>query len=150
MEAELGPFDDGSGVGTGGNSERKGTMSTSEDFIFFFTRFIFSLSLACHGGQKLFGLFGGPQATIHDPLMLVAGIFEFVGGLCVALGLKTRPIAFLLCGEMAVAYFKVNFHGSFWPIENGGELAVLYCFFFLYLSARGAGNASIDRLWGKA
>ena len=87
---------------------------------------------------------------LHVPLMLTAGILEFGGGILIALGLFTRPLAFLLSGEMAVAYFKAHHPGGFWPIMNHGELAVVYCFFFLYLLTRGAGTLSIDGLRKKA
>ena len=87
---------------------------------------------------------------LHNPLMLTAGILEFGGGLFIALGLFTRPVAFVLSGEMAVAYFKAHFPGGFWPILNHGEPAVLFCFFYLYLAVRGAGKASIDGMRGKA
>ncbi|HYL73145.1 MAG TPA: DoxX family protein [Bryobacteraceae bacterium] len=70
---------------------------------------------------------------------------ECFGGLLILTGLFTRPVAFLLCGEMAVAYFKQHAPRGFWPIENGGELAVLYCFIFLYLMSSGAGPWSLDR-----
>jgi putative oxidoreductase len=76
----------------------------------------------------------------------VAGVLEAFGGALVILGLLTRPVAFLLCGEMAVAYFQMHAPRGFWPIHNGGEPAVLYCFIFLYLFAAGAGPISLDRL----
>jgi len=75
-----------------------------------------------------------------------SGILEFVGGILLAVGLFTRLTAFLLSGEMAVAYFMVHAHKGFFPVINGGELAVLYCFVFLYLAAAGGGPWSIDRL----
>ncbi len=71
---------------------------------------------------------------------------ECFGGLLILLGLFTRPVAFLLCGEMAVAYFRAHFPHGFWPITNGGELAVLYCFIFLYLMTAGAGPLSLDHI----
>ena len=75
----------------------------------------------------------------------IAGILETFGGLLIVLGLFTRPVALLLCGEMAVAYFRAHFPRGFWPIQNGGELAVLFCFIFLYLFAAGPGPISLDR-----
>lgn len=137
-------------------------MSKLEGFVLALTRVVFAFLFACHGAMKLFGAFGGHAmlhspllqtvaALIHhSPLMLTAGILEVGGGLFIALGLFTRPVAFLLSGEMAVAYFKAHFPGGFWPILNHGELAVLYCFFFLYLAVRGAGAVSIDGLRRKA
>ena len=75
----------------------------------------------------------------------VAGILETFGGLLIMLGWFTRPVAFVLCGEMAVAYFRVHFPRSFWPIQNSGELAVMFCFVYLYLFAAGPGPISLDR-----
>lgn len=124
-------------------------MSSVRELVFSITRIVFALLFACHGAQKLFGAFGG-HPMLHNPWFLAAGILEFGGGILIGLGLFTRPVAFLLSGEMAVAYFKMHFPGGFWPIVNHGELAVLYCFFFLYLSVRGAGSASIDGAKGKA
>ena len=80
----------------------------------------------------------------------VAGLFELVCGALVVIGLLTRPAAFLLSGVMAVAYFYAHAPGGFYPILNGGELAVLYCFIFLYLAAAGAGPWSLDRILRKA
>jgi putative oxidoreductase len=88
---------------------------------------------------------GGKQ-ELHDPQGLVAGIVEFFGGCFVALGLFAAVAAFLACGEMAVAYFMVHAPRGFWPILNGGERAVLFCFFFLYVATRGSGKFSIDAL----
>jgi putative oxidoreductase len=123
-------------------------MSKFTDLAFALTRVVFAFLFACHGAMKLFGAFGG-HPMLHNPLMLTAGILEVGGGLLIALGFFTRPVAFVLCGQMAVAYFKAHFPGGFWPILNHGELAVLYCFFFLYLSVRGAGKISIDGMRGK-
>src|SRR5262245_25337338 len=99
-------------------------------------RMVAGLLFACHGAQKLFGAFGGePQWS--NPLMLLAGIIEFFGGALVGLGLWTDYAAFVASGQMAVAYFMAHFPGGFWPIVNMGELAVLYCFVFLYIACRG-------------
>jgi putative oxidoreductase len=100
------------------------------------------------GTMKLFAfpvamLPGGGTAEIFS-LIGLAGILEFVGGALLLLGLFTRPVAFILAGEMAVAYFLGHFSGGFWPMLNGGQPAVLYCFIFLYLSAAGAGAWSLD------
>jgi putative oxidoreductase len=96
--------------------------------------------------QKLFGAFGG-QSMVHVPLMLVAGIIEFGGGLLVAFGLLTRIAAFICSGQMAAAYFMGHFHahGSYLPIVNQGELAVIYCFVFLYISTHGTGKWGIEK-----
>ncbi|MCI0483344.1 MAG: DoxX family protein [candidate division NC10 bacterium] len=102
-----------------------------------------------HGAQKLFGLFGGfggqPGATAPLlSLMGAAGILEFFGGLLVMFGLFTRPIAFILSGLMAAAYFMGHFPQGFWPLLNRGELAALYSFVFLFLAASGGGAFSVD------
>lgn len=100
-----------------------------------------------HGGQKLFG-FPAPQRYEFDLVSLsgVAGVLELFGGLLILFGLFTRPTAFLLSGLMAFAYFIAHAPQGFWPIVNGGELAVLYCFTFLYLSVSGGGIWSIDSI----
>ena len=107
-------------------------------------RLVAGLLFACHGAQKLFGLLGGQ--AIHSPLMIVAGIIELAGGLAVASGFYADIAAFIASGQMAVAYFMAHAGKGFLPINNGGELAVLYCFLFLYLSARGSGILSVDHL----
>ena len=78
-----------------------------------------------------------------------AGLFELIGGAMLVLGIFTRPVAFILSGVMAVAYFMVHFPLNFYPILNGGELAALYSFVFLFLSAAGGGSISVDALMGK-
>ena len=108
-------------------------------------RIVAGLAFAQHGAQKLFGVLGG-QAVELTSQRGIAGIIEFVGGIMIALGLFTSPVAFLASGEMAVAYFQAHAPRGFWPIQNGGELAVLYCFVFLYFSAMGSGKLSIDSI----
>ena len=81
---------------------------------------------------------------MHHGMMLVAGIIEFGGGLLMAIGLFTRVAAFIASGEMAAAYFMAHAPHGFWPIVNKGELAVAYCFVFLYIAAHGAGAFSLD------
>ena len=102
-----------------------------------------------HGLQKLFGMFGGfggtPGATAPlDSLMGVAGILELVGGALLVAGLFVRPVALILAAEMVVAYFKAHLPQGGMPIQNGGELALLYALVFAFLAARGAGPASVD------
>ena len=102
-----------------------------------------------HGVQKLFGLLANPDFpwTGAPPTFSqywIAGVLEVFGGALVVLGLFTRPVAFLLAGRMAVAYFQAHAPRSFWPILNGGEPPVLFCFVFLYLFATGAGPFSVD------
>jgi putative oxidoreductase len=103
------------------------------------------------GTLKLFGWFGGMpgQPGSAAPLMSQAGIggfLEVFGGIAIMLGLGTRPVAFLLSGEMAVAYWQFHAPKGFWPIQNHGENAVLFCFIFLYMAAQGAGDWSLDAL----
>ncbi len=113
-------------------------------------RIIAGFTFCFHGLQKLFGLFGGMAGSGARAKMFslpwVAGCLEAFGGLLIIIGLFTIPVAFILCGEMAVAYSMVHFPRGFWPIRNGGELAVLYCFIFLYLFAAGPGPLSADSL----
>lgn len=113
-------------------------------------RIIAGFTFSLHGVQKLFGAFGGVGGqggtAAFGSLVWTAGVLECFGGLLILLGLFTRPVAFLLCGEMAVAYFRAHAPREFWPNLNGGELAVLYCFIFLYLSIAGGGAISLDRL----
>jgi putative oxidoreductase len=108
-------------------------------------RIVTALLFIEHGTQKLFdfpasGQAGGALAG----LMLVAALLEAIGGLLVLVGIFTRPVAFILSGEMAVAYFMAHFPRSFFPIQNGGDAAVLFCFVFLYLAFAGAGAFSVD------
>jgi putative oxidoreductase len=102
------------------------------------------LLFACHGAQKLFGVLGGQRVPIASQFGL-AGVIEFVGGLMIAAGFLTGFAAFVASGEMAYAYFTAHVPRGLWPIRNGGELAVLYCFVFLYISCRGAGVWGIDK-----
>jgi putative oxidoreductase len=96
-----------------------------------------------HGLQKVLGMFGG-TAMATGSLPWIAGVIELVGGVCIMIGLLTRAVAFLCAGEMAAAYFMAHQPKGGLPIENGGELAALYCFAFLYIAARGAGIWSVD------
>lgn len=112
-------------------------------------RVVTGLLFACHGAQKLFGVLGGvggqPGATVPLlSLMGLAGGIEFFGGLLIALGILTSYAACIASGEMAFAYFTRHFPNGFWPIRNGGELAVLYCFLLLYIAA----NGTMLRGWG--
>jgi putative oxidoreductase len=104
-----------------------------------------------HGGQKLLGWFGGvggaPGGTVNLMSQVgLAGVLELFGGAAIASGLLTRPVAFLLSGEMAVAYFQSHQPHGLWPIQNHGELAALYSFVFLFFAAHGAGGVSLDAL----
>ena len=99
-----------------------------------------------HGAMKLFGVPGAGDHKVElMSLMGFAGVLEFFGGALLLIGLFTRPVAFILSGEMAFAYFMAHAPQGFWPALNMGEAAVLYCFIFLYLSAAGGGSWSLDR-----
>ena len=110
-------------------------------------RIIVAFTFMAHGTQKLFGF---PPSDRPAPALMslggIAGILEFVGGLLLLVGLFTRPVAFVLSGLMAVAYFMAHAPRGFWPIVNQGELAVVYCFVFLYLAAAGGGPWSLDAI----
>jgi putative oxidoreductase len=109
-------------------------------------RIVVGLLFVQHGTAKLLGV---PHVAMFDDLQLfsligVAGILELVGGILIIIGLFTRPTAFILSGEMAVAYFMAHAPAGTLPILNSGELAVIYCFVFLYLAFAGAGAFSVD------
>ncbi|MGH7500348.1 MAG: DoxX family protein [Longimicrobiales bacterium] len=104
-----------------------------------------------HGAQKLMGWFGGfgPDGGTADlgTIFGAAGIIEFFGGLLLILGLLTQPVAFLVSGEMAVAYFTQHMpNGGFWPWDNRGEVVAAFCFVFLFFAFAGAGAFSLDGL----
>jgi putative oxidoreductase len=109
-------------------------------------RIVVALVFFCHGLQKVFGLFGGVKGAAVPLLSLlgVAGVIEIITGALIIVGCATVKAAFIASGEMAAAYFIGHFPAGFWPIKNGGELAVLCCFIFLYVATRGAGIWSID------
>jgi putative oxidoreductase len=107
-------------------------------------RIVFGFLFIFHGLQKIFGLFGGRTAELIS-LRGLAGVIELVAGTMIMLGWFTRPAAFIASGQMAAAYFMSHQPAGTWPIQNRGELAVLYCFAFLYFAARGAGPLSVDR-----
>ena len=114
---------------------------------YFLLRVVAGLLFLEAGGLILFGWFGGMPGG--EPLRLlsqtgIGGILEFFGGLAILLGLLTRPIAFILSGMMAVAYWQFHAPNGAWPIQNQGMPAVLFCFLFLFMAARGAGDWSLD------
>jgi putative oxidoreductase len=112
-------------------------------YLYALLRIVAGLLFAQHGVQKLFGwLTDTPPVALLSQRGL-AGVIETFGGLAIALGAFTSPIAFLASGQMAVAYFQAHLPRGFWPIQNGGELAVLYCFLFLYIASRGSGKWSV-------
>lgn len=107
-------------------------------------RIVAALIFFEHGTQKLLGFPPADSETAFLSLSWVAGAFELVGGLFLILGLFTRPVAFILSGMMAVAYWLVHAPQSFFPVQNGGNAAILYCFVFLYLAFAGGGPWSLD------
>jgi putative oxidoreductase len=113
-------------------------------------RFVVGFLFICHGVSKLFGVLGGSMGSgkpaVPGTLIGVSGVIEFVGGILLLVGLFTRFSAFIMAGEMAIAYFKVHVPRGFWPLMNRGELPVVYCFLFLYLAAAGGGRYSLDAL----
>ena len=112
------------------------------DVTYALLRIVSGAMFTLHGAQKILG-FLGPKMT-SEPLPLVAGIIELVGGILIMIGLQAGWAAFIASGQMAVAYFMVHAPGGFWPTVNKGELAVLYCFVFLYIASRGSGRFSVD------
>ena len=110
-------------------------------------RIVTALLFLQHGTAKLFGF---PHVAMFDKVTLLsllgaAGAIELVGGFLLLIGLFTRPAAFILAGEMAVAYFGFHAFEAFWPILNKGELAALYCFVFLFFSVAGPGKFALDK-----
>lgn len=126
----------------------RGFLSRNADRFYAIFRIVVGFLFLFHGLQKLFGAFGGEPVGLVS-LMGLAGTIELVCGLLVMLGLFARWAAFLASGTMAVAYFMAHFPRAFWPIENRGELAVVYCFAFLYIAARGAGMWSLAQASGR-
>ena len=117
-------------------------------------RMVAGFLFLCHGGQKLFGWFGGlgpgGGSVVLMSQMGLAGVLEFFGGLAILIGFVTRPVAFVLAGEMAWAYFTVHQpHGAV-PLQNHGEPAVLFAFIFLFFATHGAGAFSVDAALGNA
>jgi putative oxidoreductase len=110
-------------------------------------RIVVGILFLAHGSQKLLGY--PPPKPEHLNLMTLMGlsaILEFLGGALILLGFLTRPVAFILSGEMAFAYFMAHAPRGLWPLQNQGELAVLYCFVFFFLAAAGGGPVGIDGL----
>ena len=111
-------------------------------------RIVSGFLFMCHGLQKLFGVLGAQLQPSAGSQMWIGGCIELVGGLCIGLGLFTVLAALAASGTMAVAYFqfhwKFAFNRQFFPVVNQGEMAVLYCFVFLFIACRGAGRFSVD------
>lgn len=122
--------------------------SSWSSFLLSLLRIVAGFNYMTHGTQKLFGV---PTQEARNTVELMsqmgaAGLIETIGGALLLVGLFTRPVAFLCAGQMAAAYFLAHASRSFWPILNGGELATLYCFIFLFIAAMGAGPLSLDAL----
>ena len=126
---------------SGAMSSRSGAPA----FVLSLLRFVAGLSFMQHGLSKLFGFPAAAPAHMTS-LVVAAAIIEVLGGLLVCVGLFARLAAFIMSGEMAIAYFTVHFPKSFFPILNGGDLAIMYCFVFFYIAVAGGGAWSLDRL----
>ena len=115
-------------------------------------RVVVGFLFVIHGTQKLFSFPAPAPGGPFDVTTMfgAAGLIELIGGALIIAGLFTRAVAFVLAGEMAVAYFQMHAPKGFWPILNGGELAVLYCFTFLFMAAAGGGRWSLDALIGRS
>jgi putative oxidoreductase len=124
-------------------------MERAKQITYFLLRVVSGLLFLQAGGLILFGWFGGMPEGQSAPLMSqtgIGGILEFFGGLAILLGLFTRPVAFILSGEMAVAYWQFHAPSGTWPVQNQGIPAVLFCFIFLYMATQGGGDWSLDAL----
>lgn len=124
------------------------SLNRFADTVYCIARLIIGLMFACHGGQKVLGFPSGGHGGAEG-LMLIGGIIELVCGFLIAFGLLTRIAAFFAAGEMAVGYFMMHAKMGFFPIVNKGELAVVYCWFFLFVLFYGPGRWSIDALMCK-
>ncbi|MAC77609.1 MAG: DoxX family protein [Rhodobacteraceae bacterium] len=125
-----------------------GRLNTFAPIVLSIARLIIGLIFMEHGTQKLLGFPASDHAFGMFSLPWFAGIVELACGALIAVGFMTRPAAFLASGTMAVAYFVAHAPNSFFPVNNGGDAAILYCFFFLYLVFAGPGPISIDRILG--
>ncbi len=119
-------------------------LKPHEERIYAALRIVTGFLFACHGAQKVLGLFGGPHPDLPTAMVWAAGLIELAGGALIALGFQTRWAAFICSGQMAVAYFLVHQGRGLFPIENGGESAALYSFVFLFIAATGPGIWSLD------
>jgi putative oxidoreductase len=134
----------------GPTGKRQMNMDGAVRITYCLLRIVAGLLFIQTGGLILFGWFGGMPGQPGTPSLLsetgIGGILEFFGGIAIAFGLGTRPVAFILSGMMAVAYWQFHAPNAMSPVQNGGMAAVLFCFLFLYMSARGGGDWSIDAM----
>jgi len=125
-------------------------MDRSARVTYFLLRVVAGLLFIQTGGLILFGWFGGIPGQPGTPALLsetgIGGLLEFFGGIAIMLGLGTRPVAFILSGMMAVAYWQFHAPNGVSPVQNQGIPAVLFCFLFLYMAAQGGGEWSLDAL----
>jgi len=121
-----------------------GFLSRYEDYAYALLRIVTGFMFLCHGAQKLFGVPAAAREGTPDWITYGAGPIELLGGILVMIGLFTRPAAFVCSGTMAAAYWFAHGMAAAFPLNNGGELAALYCFVFLLIACRGAGIWSID------
>ena len=124
---------------------KTGWLNSQKDRALSVMRIVVGFTFMAHGIQKVFGLLGGTR-IVEFSLVGAAGYIELIGGILIMTGLLTRPVAFILSGQMAVAYFGFHAPAGLWPVQNRGELAVVYCFVFLYLVFSGGGAWSLDAL----
>ncbi len=127
----------------------KQSLTTAQPYILSILRIILGLVVFSFGMAKIFHFHPGPYTPATGSLPWIAGLFELVLGFVFLLGFKTRVVAFVLSGLMASAYFVAHFPKSFFPTENGGSLAVVLCFVFLYFVTSGAGPISLDTALGR-
>jgi putative oxidoreductase len=130
------------------NAKRDSVLLSYEPYARSLFRIVAAFTFSLHGWQKWFGMFGGlgGHAAPLNSMLGAAGVIETIGGGLLILGLFTRPVAFLISGEMAIGYFRTHAPRGLWPVTNGGELAVFYCFCFLWLCCAGPGPWSLDWL----
>jgi putative oxidoreductase len=125
-------------------------MDRAIQVAYFLLRIVAGLLFVQTGGLILFGWFGGIPGQPGTPPLLsqtgIGGVLEFFGGIAIILGVGTRPVAFILSGMMAVAYWQFHAPNGVSPVQNQGMPAVLFCFLFLYMAAQGAGDWSLDAL----
>ena len=125
-------------------------MNRAVQITYFLLRVVAGLLFIQTGGVILFGWFGGMPGHAGPPPLLsqiwIGGVLEFFGGIAIALGLGTRPVAFILSGMMAVAYWQFHAPQNPWPAQNQGIAAILFCFLYLYMAAHGGGDWSLDAM----